>query len=58
MKGKLEKGEFLLKTIRGIDDIEEKYNKIFLDTRAIKSVKRPYKLIFKQYCHPALLQLS
>ena len=54
MKGKLEKGEFLLKKIRGIDDIEEKYNKIFLDTRAIKSVKRPYKLIFKQYCHPTL----
>ena len=54
MKGKLEEGEFLLKKIRGIDDIEEEYNKIFLDTRAIKSVKSPYNLIFKQYCHPAL----
>ena len=47
MKGKLENGEFLLKKIRGIGDIEEKYNKIFLDTRAIKSVKSPYNLIFK-----------
>ncbi len=53
MKGKLE-GEFLLKKIRGIDDIEEEYNKIFLDTRVIKSVKSPYKLLFKQNCHPAL----
>ncbi len=54
MKGKLEEGEFLLKKIRGIEDIEEEYNKILLDTRAIKSVKGPYKIIFKQYCHPAL----
>ena len=51
MKGKLEEGEFLLKKIRGIDDIEQEYNKIFLDTRTMKSVKSPYKLIFKQYCH-------
>ena len=51
MKGILEEGEYLLKNIRGIDDIKEEYNKIFLDTRVIKSVKSPYKLIFKQYCH-------
>ena len=54
MKGILEEGEYLLKNIRGIDDIKEEYNKIFLDTRVIKSVKSPYKLIFKQYCHPDL----
>ena len=40
--------------IRGIDDIEEEYNKIFLDTKAIKSVKSLYKLILKQYCHLVL----
>ena len=54
LKGKLKQGELLLKKIRGIEDIEEEYNKILLDTRAIKSVKGPYKIIFKQYCHPAL----
>jgi Na+/melibiose symporter-like transporter len=54
MKGKLEEDESLLKKIRGIEDVEEEYNKILLDTRAIESVKGPYKIIFKQYCHPAL----
>ena len=38
MKGKLEEEEFLLKKIREIEDIKEEYNKILLDTRAIKSV--------------------
>ena len=56
MKGKLKEREFILKKISGIDDIEEGYNKIFLDSKAIKSVKSPYKLIIKQCCHPALFR--
>lgn len=55
MQGRLVEAKVLLKRIRGIEEVDEYFSKIALDSAARKNKESPYMTIFKNYRHPALI---